>query len=102
MFKTHNLLAVAGWCVTATCDDLQAQKIFLSPDGFPDISAMREMPDLDALVPKLSKTAKVYYPGNDDFNVGSARWSAASNPHVNAVVVPGTEEDVAETVSSWY
>ncbi|KAB5563516.1 putative FAD-dependent oxygenase [Coniochaeta sp. 2T2.1] len=97
--KTHSLLAVAGWCLTATCDDdLQAQKSFLSPDGFPDIAAMREMPDLDELLPKLSDTARVYYPGTDDFKAASARWSANPKPRVNAVVVPGTEEDVAETV----
>ncbi|KAM0345655.1 hypothetical protein ACHAPU_006309 [Fusarium lateritium] len=47
---------------------------------------------------ELSQTAKVYYPGSDEFNSASTRWSNLELPTVNIVVVPGTEDDVVKTV----
>ncbi|KAF4994529.1 hypothetical protein FGRMN_5738 [Fusarium graminum] len=47
---------------------------------------------------ELSQTARVYYPGSDEFNAASTRWSNLDLPTVNIVVVPGTEEDVVKTV----
>lgn len=55
--------------------------------------------DLKALGAKLSHTAKVYYPGSSGFKNITTRWSVLEEPKVNIVVVPGTENDVAETVS---
>ncbi|TVY44867.1 FAD-linked oxidoreductase [Lachnellula occidentalis] len=50
------------------------------------------------LAKKLSKTAQIYQPGSDDFNAAVLRWSNLSTPVANIVVVPGTENDVVETV----
>jgi hypothetical protein len=55
--------------------------------------------DLEALGAKLSSAAKVYYPGSSGFTNITTRWSVLEAPKVNIVVVPGTENDVAETVS---
>ncbi|KAI5460754.1 hypothetical protein BGZ63DRAFT_387709 [Mariannaea sp. PMI_226] len=54
--------------------------------------------DLDGLAKKLSKLAKIVFPGSDQFDNASARWSVLNAPHVNFVVIPATEEDVSETV----
>lgn len=55
--------------------------------------------DYKALSKELSASAKVYFPGSDDFETASTRWSNLDVPTVNIVVVPGTENDVVETVS---
>ncbi|KAJ5289467.1 Acyl-CoA N-acyltransferase [Penicillium atrosanguineum] len=52
----------------------------------------------EALGAKLSDTAKIYYPGSSGFKNITTRWSVLEEPKVNLVVVPGTEDDVAETV----
>ncbi|KAF4457026.1 FAD binding domain-containing protein [Fusarium austroafricanum] len=54
--------------------------------------------DYKALSKELSSSAKVYFPGSDDFKNASTRWSNLDLPTVNIVVVPGTENDVVETV----
>lgn len=50
------------------------------------------------LIGNLSDAAKVYLPGSDEFDTASTRWSVLEAPKVNVVVVPGTADDVAETV----
>ncbi|TVY32619.1 FAD-linked oxidoreductase [Lachnellula subtilissima] len=50
------------------------------------------------LARKLSSTAHIYQPGSDAFNAAVLRWSNFSTPVANVVVVPGTENDVVETV----
>ncbi|KAL1854451.1 hypothetical protein VTK73DRAFT_8748 [Phialemonium thermophilum] len=50
------------------------------------------------LASKLSPSAKLYLPGTSAFDDAVARWSNLSTPVANAVVVPGTEHDVSETV----
>ena len=50
------------------------------------------------LAPKLSDSAEIYLPGSGGFDEASTRWSVLEQPEVNVVVVPGTTEDVAETV----
>ncbi|KAL4728692.1 FAD-linked oxidoreductase chry5 [Fusarium chlamydosporum] len=54
--------------------------------------------DYKALSKELSASAKVYFPGSDDFETASTRWSNLDVPTVNIVVVPSTENDVVETV----
>ncbi|OQE25457.1 hypothetical protein PENSTE_c006G05090 [Penicillium steckii] len=54
--------------------------------------------DLKALGKSLSSTAKVYCPGTSGFKNVTTRWSVLEEPKVNVVVVPGTENDVVETV----
>ncbi|PLN80621.1 putative FAD-dependent oxygenase [Aspergillus taichungensis] len=55
-------------------------------------------PDLTKLGEKLSSTGKIYCPGSTEFEEASTRWSILDAPKVNVVVVPGTENDVVETV----
>ncbi|TVY90066.1 FAD-linked oxidoreductase, partial [Lachnellula willkommii] len=50
------------------------------------------------LASKLSDTAQIYQPGSAAFNAAVLRWSNFSTPVANVVVVPGTENDVVETV----
>lgn len=54
--------------------------------------------DFTQLANKLSPTAHIYLPESDGFNSLSARWSNLSMPVANVVVVPGTENDVVQTV----
>ncbi|KAM0203939.1 hypothetical protein ACHAQI_010275 [Fusarium lateritium] len=54
--------------------------------------------DYKALSKELSSSAKVYFPGSDDFKAASTRWSNLDLPTINIVVVPSTEEDVVKTV----
>lgn len=55
--------------------------------------------NLGQLTSKLSSTAEVHLRGSSQFNATSERWSALEAPRPNIAVVPGTERDVAETVS---
>lgn len=55
--------------------------------------------DFTQLARNLSPTAHIYLPGSDGFNSLVARWSNLSIPVANVVVVPGTENDVVQTVS---
>lgn len=55
-------------------------------------------PDLTELGEKLSSTGQIYCPGSTEFDEASERWSVLDAPTVNVVVVPGTENDVVETV----
>ncbi|KAJ0165215.1 6-hydroxy-D-nicotine oxidase [Colletotrichum tanaceti] len=47
---------------------------------------------------RLSPTAKIYQPETAEFTAASTRWSNLNAPKPNLVVVPGTENDVVETV----
>ncbi|KNG82581.1 FAD binding domain-containing protein [Aspergillus nomiae NRRL 13137] len=79
--------AVAAWAVTSACQSLPITRNLWSRDA-----------DYKDLSEKLSVSAKVYYPGSDEFEQASIRWSNLEKPTVNIVVVPGTENDVVETV----
>lgn len=54
--------------------------------------------DLKSLSGRLSNTSQVYFPGSSGFINATTRWSVLDEPEVNVVVVPGTENDVAEIV----
>ncbi|OBT70377.1 hypothetical protein VE03_00112 [Pseudogymnoascus sp. 23342-1-I1] len=54
--------------------------------------------DFTKLASKLSPTAHIYLPESDGFNSLVARWSNLSMPVANVVVVPGTEDDVVQTI----
>jgi hypothetical protein len=56
--------------------------------------------DVKQLSPYLSKTAQVYLPNTSQFTQYTTRWSNLETPTINLVVVAGTEQDVAATVSS--
>ncbi|KAG8164977.1 hypothetical protein KVR01_005252 [Diaporthe batatas] len=89
------LVAVGAWALSSICQSLpQGSSIrgMLYNRGLPDF-------DLSPLVPKLSPTARVIYPNETTaFDLATSRWSSYETPTISVVVVPSTENDVAETV----
>ncbi|KAL2285551.1 hypothetical protein FJTKL_08192 [Diaporthe vaccinii] len=89
------LVAVGAWALSSVCQRL-------SPDsGIGSLLCNRGILDLDLspLVPKLSAAASVIYPNDTAaFDLATSRWSSYETPTISVVVVPGTENDVAETV----
>ena len=86
------IAAAVAWVLTSAGQSVPAALNWL------EILSPRQTVNLTGLGGKLSPTAKIYYPGSEGFEEASTRWSNLDLPHVNVVVVPGTEEDVAETV----
>lgn len=82
-------LALTAWAAVAAANTLQGN----CPIGDDDLKQFGN---------RLSSTAKIYFPGSSGFTNATTRWSALEEPKVNVVVVPGTENDVAETVSKGY
>lgn len=91
--KMEVLTAVAAWAFASACHSLPGACNYL------DRHCPRGDADLKALEDSLSSTAKVYFPGSSGFTNATTRWSVLEEPKVNVVVVPGTENDVVETVS---
>jgi hypothetical protein len=91
-FKMEVITAVASWVITSACQSLPLARNWL--EGV----SPRRIDDVAELGKKLSPSAKIYYPGSEGFDEASARWSVLDAPKVNVVVVPGTENDVSETV----
>ena len=89
-FSSKAFAALAAWSTAVTC----ATTPFARSDAIGTCSE-----DLSQLGKKLSKSAKVYCPGSAEFEKATTRWSVLDAPKVNIVVVPGTEKDVATTVS---
>ncbi|KAF6784750.1 FAD-dependent oxygenase [Colletotrichum sojae] len=87
--KMEVLTAVAAWAIASSCLNAPVARQLLG-----GICA-RDTADLGN---KLSSNAKIYQPGTDEFVQASTRWSNLNAPTVNLVVVPGTEQDVAETI----
>ena len=50
------------------------------------------------LVDRLSSSAQVYLPGSEEFTEATTRWSMLHAPTFSLIVVPHTEDDLAETV----
>ncbi|KAK2598063.1 hypothetical protein QQS21_005774 [Conoideocrella luteorostrata] len=84
--------AVAAWALTSACHSLPVVR-----DLVPGLCP-RDIGDAKELQDGLSPGAKVYFPGSQGFKDASTRWSVLNPPTVNVVVVPATENDVAETV----
>lgn len=61
-----------------------------------DLGASDE--EVEAFGKKLSNGTKIYFPGSEDFEKASTRWSNLDLPQISIVIVPATESDVAETV----
>lgn len=49
---------------------------------------------------KLSHDAQIIPPCSDQFGKATLRWSTLDEPQPNIVVVPATEDDVVQTVST--
>jgi hypothetical protein len=60
------------------------------------------LPDLWRFLANVSKDAEVYFPGSEQFNQFSQRWSNVEPPAVNITFLPATENDVVEIVSISY
>ncbi|KAI5924944.1 FAD binding domain protein [Camillea tinctor] len=84
------LTAVAAWALSSACKSIPANHWLSSicPRGG----------NLTELSGRLSASAQVYYPGSDVFTEATNRWSSFDAPGVNVVVVPGIDDDVAQTV----
>ncbi|KAL8420607.1 hypothetical protein RB594_003411 [Gaeumannomyces avenae] len=54
--------------------------------------------DVAQLGASLSAGAQIVFPGSAEFTSRTTRWSNLSPPKFNAVVVPGSQEDVAATI----
>lgn len=66
----------------------------LSPVG----SLPRATCNYTDLSSRLSITSNIILPGSNEFDAAVARWSSLAAPAASVVVVPGTEDDVVETV----
>lgn len=85
--RLQAVTAVAAWAVVSVCQSLPGTRTIWSRDT-----------DYKELSEKLSTSAKAYYPSSDEFKQANTRWSNLKVPTVNIVIVPGTENDVVETV----
>lgn len=92
--KIEAVAALAALAITATC---LTMPVVRDADGLGG-NCPRGDADLKELGEKLSSTGKIYFPGSAEFEQATARWSVLDVPKVNVVVVPGTENDVVETV----
>ncbi|CCF44955.1 FAD binding domain-containing protein [Colletotrichum higginsianum] len=81
--------ALAAWTVTSACLNVPVARQLLGGICARDTADLGE---------RLSPTAKIYQPGTAEFITASTRWSNLNAPKPNLVVVPGTENDVVETV----
>ncbi|KAK0378534.1 hypothetical protein CLIM01_04096 [Colletotrichum limetticola] len=88
-FKMEVLTAVAAWAITSACLNVPVARQLLGGICARDTAELGD---------RLSATAKIYQPGTAEFTNASIRWSNLDAPKPNLVVIPGTENDVAETV----
>ncbi|KAE8423995.1 hypothetical protein BDV36DRAFT_303328 [Aspergillus pseudocaelatus] len=90
-FKLEAVTALGAWAIASACENVPMSSHWIR-------GLCPRSNDVEDLGIKLSPTAKVYCPGSEGFDVASTRWSVLDAPKVNIVVVPGTENDVVETV----
>ncbi|TDZ67831.1 FAD-linked oxidoreductase chyH [Colletotrichum trifolii] len=88
-FKVEVAAALTAWATISACMSIPVAPQMLSGICARDTSELGE---------RLSSTAKIYSPGSAEFETASTRWSNLQAPTVKLVVVPGNENDVAETV----
>ncbi|PWY89912.1 FAD-binding domain-containing protein [Aspergillus heteromorphus CBS 117.55] len=91
-FKMEVVTAIAAWAFAAACNQLPSSANWL--DGLCPLGDN----DFKSLGGRLSNSSKVYFPGSSGFTNATTRWSVLDEPEVNVVIVPGTEDDVAEIV----
>ncbi|KAI0804998.1 FAD binding domain protein [Xylaria sp. FL0064] len=79
-----------GWALSFACRSLAPSRNLWGICPQQDITAdLRE---------RLSDDARILFPGSDGYSKATERWSALDAPSFSIVVVPSTENDVAETV----
>ncbi|KAH8585523.1 FAD binding domain-containing protein [Bisporella sp. PMI_857] len=87
------LFALLAWTGTVACRTIPFPGHEARGDYYPSIV------NYGQLAGKLSRTAQIYLPSSNEFELAVARWSNLSTPVATVVVVPSTEHDVVETVS---
>lgn len=90
-FKMEVLAAVAAWTLGSTCLHVPVPRGLLG-------NCPRSNETWSELASVLSANASIYFSGSEEFTNATARWSVLDAPTVNVVVVPATEDDVAQTV----
>lgn len=92
-FHVLKLAALFAWAAAVDSSAVEARGSYgQGPSTTPSRA------EYSQLAHKLSKNAQIYVPGSDSFENSVARWSNASTPVANVVVVPSTEKDVVEIV----
>jgi hypothetical protein len=91
MYRLPRTLAVISGLVAWMITGSAAQDTQESPSWVGGVQ--------DDLATRLSPAAKIFFPGSSEFELASRRWSVLEAPIVNVAIVPGTAQDVAETVS---
>lgn len=86
---------MASWAIRSVCDNPSAVGGALG-----SICPQAPSVNVDVLKAQLSPSAKVYWPGQEEFDEATTRWSNLELPKIDVVVVPGTAEDVSHTVSA--
>lgn len=82
--------ALVAWAAVASC-----QEFAVVARG--NVGAI----DYVELQKNLSGESEFYFPGSGEFEDATARWSNFSVPIASIVVVPATEQDVVNTVSTF-
>lgn len=98
---TLGVISALVACVTSSAADVKPQVVARSPVNSICPRGGKWVDDVEEeLIKHLSDSAKVYLPGSSEFEAASTQWSQLETPNVNVVVVPGTPDDVAQTVNS--
>jgi hypothetical protein len=87
--------AAAAWAACALCGSLPANTTNLCAN----VGQFCSQQDVGSgLTRRLSRGARIYYPGTTEFNQSTTRWSTLDAPFITITVEPATENDVVETV----
>lgn len=85
------ITAVAAWAIASSCANIPRAENWLGSLCPRDDATAK-------LGLKLSAGAQILYPGTEGFLDATKRWSVFSAPEVTMVIVPTTQQDVAEAV----
>ncbi|KAK2593328.1 hypothetical protein QQS21_008971 [Conoideocrella luteorostrata] len=86
------LAAVSSWVISSACNVQVGGNHWLRSMCGPGNQSIA------ALMSKLSEQAEVHFPGESTYKGATDRWSTLKAPNPTFVVVPATENDVAESV----
>lgn len=94
--KMEVTMAMVTWAFASACQNTPVARNRL--DGLHSQGNY----DMNELRDRLSSTAQIWFSNSTQFENATLRWSLLREPKVNVVVVPGTENDVAETVGTYF
>ncbi|KAK7750325.1 hypothetical protein SLS62_007733 [Diatrype stigma] len=84
------IAAVTAWAIHIVSRNLPASIVPWDIHGNGNAAA--------ELMGRLSPSAQVYLPGSEEFTEATTRWSVLHTPTFRLIIVPHTEDDVAEAV----